>query len=442
MRPPGCLCRWPGAPSPLVVWPGLVGPVMMAENNLIQLPGVGVPDSLLANARGFGGSPIGGLRCGTLILRDGRAERLDPDPALNRPSRIVLPGLVEAHVHLDKCHTVERCTDVGGDLAAAIQAQLRDKALWTETDLRNRAARGLVELRDAGARVVRTHVDWSSGPGHPDAPLAWAVLGELAEEAAQQGVTLQRAALTSIDEMADPDRAAHVTRIVAETGAVLGSFLLHHPERKAGLRNLFALADRFGLPLDFHVDEGLDPNLDGLELIADVAEGTGFDGPVLCGHACSLASRSAEDVARIGDKLARRNIAVSALPATNLYLQGRRKGTPERRGITRLHELAERGVEIVIGTDNVRDAFCPVGRHDPLHSLSLSVLAGHLDPPFGPHLKTITSSARIALGLPDLRVDGAAASDLLVFETSSLSGLIADTLPPVPLSQFAGGPND
>jgi cytosine deaminase len=165
------------------------------------------------------------------------------------------------------------------------------------------------------------------------------------------------------------------------------------------------LADRYGLALDFHVDEGLDPALDGLELIADVAEEMRFRGPVLCGHACSLASRGPDDVARIADKLAARGIAVAALPATNLYLQGRREGTPDRRGITRLHELAARGVDIVIGTDNVRDAFCPVGRHDPLHSLSLAACgaAGHLDPPFGRHLRTITSGARGRSGWPAFR---------------------------------------
>ncbi|MEM7722070.1 MAG: amidohydrolase family protein [Pseudomonadota bacterium] len=399
---------------------------------------VGIPAALLSDPDGFGGETVGDLKCGTLVLRNGRVARLEVAPNPGRISRIVLPGLVEAHVHLDKCHTVERCTDVGGDLAAASAAQMRDKALWTEEDLRTRAERGLAELITSGCRVVRTHLDWATGPGQPERPLAWDILGEIADAALAQGITLQRAALTSIDEMADVASAEAVARHVARSGGALGSFVLHHNNRVEGLRNLFILADRFGLALDFHVDEGLDPSLDGLELIADVAAEIGFEGPVLCGHACSLASRSLEDVARIGDKLAARGIAVAALPATNLYLQGRRPGTPDRRGLTRLHELAARGVEIVIGTDNVRDAFCPVGRHDPVHSLSLAVLVGHLDPPFGQQLSTITSNARRALGLPPLTVDGAVASDLICFEVSSLSALIADAPPPKPLSQFTG----
>jgi cytosine deaminase len=409
---------------------------MNADMGAIRLRGVAVPVDLLSDAAAFGGTALGDLRCGTLVIRNGRADRLEVDPTLDRVNRIVLPGLTEAHVHLDKCHSVDRCTDVGGDLMAAGIAQSRDKALWTEDDLRTRAARGLAELIAVGTRAVRSHVDWDATT--PERPVAWDVLVDLADEARAQGVTLQHAALTSIDEMTDPARALAVARSVAETGGVLGSFLLHHEGRAEGLRNLFALADRFGLALDFHVDEGLDPGLDGLELIADVAEATGFEGPVLCGHACSLASQSAGDVARIADKLARRGIAVAALPATNLYLQGRGNGTPDRRGLTRLHELAARGVEIVIGTDNVRDAYCPVGRHDPVQSLSLAVLAGHLDPPFGRHLRMITTSARRALGLSALTVDGAAIGELICFDAPSLSALIAGTPPPVSLSNIAG----
>lgn len=414
---------------------------MDAQAPITRIPGVGVPATHLARPALFGGALQGDLHCGTLLVLAGRIAGMEVEATLSRPTRIVLPGLVEAHVHLDKCHSVERCTDVGGDLEAAIAAQLRDKALWTEEDLGRRAGRGLSELVAAGCRVVRSHVDWATGPGHPSQPLAWGVLGELAAGLAGQGVALQRAALTGIDEMADAARAEAVARIVAASGDVLGSFLLHHADRRAGLRNLFAMADRFGLALDFHVDEGLDPALDGLELIADVAAEMGFEGPVLCGHACSLASRSAEDVARIGDKLAARGIAVAALPSTNLYLQGRRDGTPDRRGMTRLHELAARGVPIVIGTDNVRDAFCPVGRHDPLHSLSLAVLAGHLDPPFARHLDMITTDARAALGCAPLTVDGAAVSELLCAEVPSLSGLIAGAAPLVPLTDIIGVPH-
>jgi cytosine deaminase len=179
---------------------------MDVETGVVRLAGVGVPGTLLSAEEAFGGVDIGGLRCGTLVIRHGRVQRLEAEPGMTRPSRLILPGLVEAHVHLDKCHSIERCTDVGGDLEAAIAAQLRDKALWTREDLRSRAARGMTELVSAGCHVVRTHVDWGTANGEPPQPVAWDVLGDLAEEARAQGVILQRAALTSIDEMADPAR--------------------------------------------------------------------------------------------------------------------------------------------------------------------------------------------------------------------------------------------
>ena len=402
------------------------------------LPGVGVPAALVEAPDRFGGRRAGELLHGTLVLHGGRAACLEAAPDAAEPTRLVLPRLAESHVHLDKCHSVDRCLGVGGDLAAAIAAQRRDMAHWTEGDVARRARRGLQEALDAGCGAVRSHVDWPAAAGQPDRPLAWEVIADLAAQARARGATLQLAALTGIDEMAVPGRAAAVARDVARTGGVLGAVLLDQADRRAGLRAIFAEADRRGLALDFHVDEGLDPALDGLEMIADTALETRFAGPILCGHACSLAARPAGDVARIGDKLARAGIAVAALPATNLYLQGRRAGTPDRRGITRLHELAARGVEIVLGTDNVRDAFCPVGRHDPLHTLSLAVLAGHLDPPFGRHLPAITTAARRAMGLPALTVDGAAEADLLVFEVAHLSELISGAAAPVPLPDHPG----
>jgi cytosine deaminase len=83
-----------------------------------------------------------------------------------------------------------------------------------------------------------------------------------------------------------------VARVVAQPAACWAVSCCTTTIALAGLRNVFALADRYGLALDFHVDEGLDPALDGLELIADIAAEMRFEGPVLCGHACSLASRN------------------------------------------------------------------------------------------------------------------------------------------------------
>ena len=351
---------------------------------------------------------------------------------------MVLPRLTECHVHLDKCHSISRMDGVGGDLRAAIDAQAADRRGWTAADIRTRAERGLNELIAAGCGAVRSHVDWGTG----DAPLgpspAWPVLLELAQDYRDR-VTLQVAPLTGVDDLCDAQAADDVGRQIARTGGVLGTFVLDQAGRHQGIRTAFAVAEKYGLALDFHVDEGLGEGLDGLEIIADTALETGFQGPVLCGHACSLMNLSGDRLARLADKLARAGIAVACLPTTNLYLQGRTDGTPDRRGLTRVRELRAAGVAVLAGTDNVRDAFCPLGRHDPLHALALTVLGAHLDPPYGACLPMITTNAQTALGLAPISVDGAAIGDLILFDAETMPDLLAGGLTPTPLATALQG---
>ncbi|WP_415401542.1 amidohydrolase family protein [Tateyamaria sp. SN3-11] len=384
-----------------------------------------VPLSLVANPDAFGGVATGDCLRGTPVIKNARLMRLDP--LTGGAAQIVLPRLVEPHCHLDKCHTIHRIGQVGGDLAAAIRRQMQDKANWSEDDIRTRAHRGIAEAQANGCRHIRTHVDWSDTAAPP---LSWSVLTECAEEMPD----LQSAALTGIDQWADPAFARSVGDILALTGGVAGAFLLAHDHVQDGLKNIFDVATRHGLMLDFHVDEGLG-DFNGIEAIADMALATSFDGPILCGHAVSLMDRARSDFARIADKLARARIAVCTLPITNLYLQGRTDGTPDRRGITRLHELRAAGVPVLVGSDNVADAFCPLGAHDPMAALALASVTAHLDPPLGDWLPAITTDASAALGHAPTHVDGTPLSDLLTCDVTHTADLVSGRTPLVPATQ-------
>ncbi|UWQ90863.1 amidohydrolase family protein [Rhodobacteraceae bacterium M382] len=404
----------------------------------IILSDVKVPLPLVACPDAFGGRREQGCLRGDLVIRDRRAVRMQACAASDTTPRMVLPRLTECHVHLDKCHTIARMQGVGGDLQAAIAAQAADRRNWTAQDIRTRAARGLDELIAAGCGSIRSHVDWGTDSSGLAAPVAWPVLCELVEDYRDRA-TVQLAPLFGVDDLQDP-RAVHaVAQQIAPASGVLGVFVLDQQERRSGIRNALAAAETHGLALDFHVDEGLGPGLDGLEIISDVVLETGFQGPVLCGHACSLMNLSGDALNRLTDKVARAGITVVCLPATNLYLQGRDAGTPDRRGLTRLRELRDAGVRVLAGTDNVRDAFCPLGRHDPMHALSLTVLAAHLDPPFEDYLPMITTSAETALGLVPTTVDGAAIGDLILIDAATMPDLLAGGIAPVSMAEALQG---
>ncbi|MFN3994492.1 MAG: amidohydrolase family protein [Tabrizicola flagellatus] len=392
------------------------------------LADVRVPVSLLAAPDRFGGRPEGGFYRGDLLIRQGRAAGMGdwPDlPRIEGRGRILLPVLTDPHVHLDKCHSAHRLPGIGGDLMAAIAAQGRDKARWTETDIRARAERGLAELCAAGVARVRSHIDWGTATDPAAVPMAWTVARDLSRDWSDR-IELQLSALIDPPVLADPDLAGPIAARIARDGGVLGSFVSLQPDRAAAIAAAVDLSGRYGLPLDFHVDEGLDPAMNGLALIAEAVLRREHQGPVLCGHASSLANLSGADLGATLEKVAQAGLAVVSLPTTNLYLQSRQTGaTPDRRGITRLHELAAAGVTVALGCDNVRDAFFPLGTHDPLAILGLAVPALQLDPPFERWLPLVTTNAARAMGAAPVAIDRAGSADLFLTEATDMADLLA-----------------
>ncbi|WP_421926397.1 amidohydrolase family protein [Neoaquamicrobium sediminum] len=386
-----------------------------------------VPASLVADPQRFGGRRDRDYLAGNLIVRGGLVAGMSPDGPVDTDlgGRLVTTPFVEPHCHLDKCFTIERLDFAGGSLLDAITAQSADKANWTYGDLRGRAERGIREMVAAGTRIVRTHVDWEVDMRDPDRlPLAWRVIGDLAEEWRDR-ITIQRAALLPVASMADAGYSQAVGRVIAQSGGALGAFVFDQPERAAGIQNMFSVAARHGLALDFHVDEGLSPELDGLELIAREAVRNAHAGSVLCGHACNLAVIEQDARKQRIELTARAGISVVALPSSNLYLQDRDRTTPRERGLTAVSDLLAAGVNVAFGTDNVRDAFCPVGIHDPKRTLAIGVIAAHLPPPLGDWLPLVMQNAAKALGQPLAPVDRSSADALLIWETGEVAELVS-----------------
>ena len=294
---------------------------------------------------------------------------------------LALPGLIDAHLHLDKTFTLPRLGAVEPGLLGAIDAMMRDKAGWTPGDVRQRAERGLLWAWQAGSVHLRTHCDWWDPAQQP---IAWPVLRELAEDW-QGRVWLERVNLSPLTLYADRDWAWRTARDVAASGpgARLGGFVHSTNWDPQALTHLLQAAQAFDLDVDLHCDEELNAGAQGLAGVVATMTGLGFEGRVVCGHVCALAAKPEAEAFALLDAVARLPITLVALPVTNLLLQDATAGrTPRQRGLTLVKEARERGIPVLLASDNVQDPFCPVGGYDPLEALLLGAAVAQLGQPF------------------------------------------------------------
>lgn len=328
------------------------------------------------------------------------------------PSCVVIPTVADAHVHLDKGFTVQRAGHSDDGLLGAIALMTADKPNWTRSDLLSRMTAGLQSAYLSGTSVLRTHIDWDG----PTEPLAWSLIGDLAN-VWRDKLILQRASLIGIDHVFDAGPG--IAETVARTGGVLGFFVLGNDDLDAKLAQAFSLAVRHDLALDFHVDETLDDRADGLGRIAGLTIQHGWQGRVICGHACSLSCQPAAQRQRILELCAEAGIHLISLPTTNHYLQDRNPGrTPIRRGLLPIHESRAAGVPVSIASDNCADPFYPFGTFDLLDAFRLALVTGHLE--VTKALEAITDAPRRAMGMPPATISVGAIADLIILEAPDL----------------------
>jgi cytosine/creatinine deaminase len=371
-----------------------------------------------------------------LLLADGRVRRVTPPGVLPQaPERsetdlagfLLLPAAAEPHAHLDKALTWDLVGAPPGDLPSAIDAWREYAERVTGDDIARRARRALDELTMNGVTAVRSHVDIL--PGEDPLRGLRAMLRLRDDELVCGARTeLQIAVLHA-------DAPEALLREALRMGAdVLGGCPHLTDDPAAAVERALRLAGEFGVPLDLHADENLDPSSRDLQLLAAAVTAAGkrraLTEPgqrVTASHCVSLGTVTEAEAARIAKETAAAGIGVVTLPQTNLYLQGRDRPAPVPRGLTAVRALLDAGVALGAGGDNVRDPFNPVGRCDPLETASLLVTAGHLTPPEAVH--AVTSGARAVLGLPDAGPYEGAVADLLAVRAGSLSEALGAACP-------------
>lgn len=365
---------------------------------------------VLRNLRLWGqGAPV------ELHLADGRIAAIGPASrgvGEDFGARAVFPGFVESHCHLDKTLSLglggAGLENRSGTLLEAIELWRGSKATRPKEDFKARARAGIRQAIARGTTALRSHLDMDLAKG---LEVLEAML-ELREEFRGR-IDLEFVALG----MPGTPEGDALMREALEMGVdVVGGCPHITPDPEACMRSALDLAERYGKPVDLHMDEHEDPTHLDLEALAEMVLARGLEGRVTSDHNCALTFQPPQVQRRIIAKVARAGLHMISLPAVNLFLQG--KGYPPARGLMPIKALREAGVNVALGSDNVRDPFQPMGNYDLLWQANLAVHAANFAMPQERReaLEMVTLAPARILGLEGYGLEVGARADLVIVD--------------------------
>ncbi|MCZ7458618.1 amidohydrolase family protein [Streptomyces sp. WMMC940] len=365
-----------------------------------QPPGGATADSttlLLCGARLTDGRTVDVRLSGARIEAVGTAGSLSAAPKtysarVDLGGYLLLPAPAEPHAHADTALT-----------ALAPEGPVS----YAAEDVQRRATEAALLQLGHGATALRSHVRIGDvqGLGPLEAVLeARRALRGLAEVTT---VAVPRL-LTGV---AGADGLA-MLRDALKTGAsVVGGSPDADPDPTGYTEAVLEAAAEHGCPVDLHTD-GDDP----ARLARLAAMAGGLRPGVSIGPCAGLARLPADVASRTADQLAAAGVTVVCLP------QGGCAGS-ELRGVAPVRLLRAAGVPVAAGSGAMRDVTNPVGRGDPLEAAFLLASQGGLRVPDA--YDAVSSAARAAMGLSEVRVEAGFPAELLAVRGERLAGVLS-----------------
>jgi cytosine deaminase len=340
--------------------------------------------------------------------------------------RLVTPGLVESHIHLDKALLTERVSGSAETAAEAIRLTGAAKRHFTADDIAARARRILDLAVAAGTTAVRAHVEVD-----PIVELMGMDAMLALEREFAPAVDQQLCAFAQEGILQAPPTEALLRRALEMGADLVGGCPYNDTDARRHIEIVFALAREFGVDADFHVDFSDEPeHLDVREIVRQTVQ-TGWPGRVAVGHLTELAALPGLEQAAVIGELTAARIGVISLPLTDLYLMGRRDERLVRRGLTPIRRLLAAGVPVALASNNIRNPFTPIGTADPAHLTFVGAVAAHMGTRdlMRDLVATITSHAARILNLPDYGCAVGCRADLVVWECERVEEIVMG-LPP------------
>ena len=328
--------------------------------------------------------------------------------------RVITPGLVESHIHLDKVLLSERAPSEEGTLAEAIRVTGEAKRHFTVEDIRTRARAVLDMAVRHGTTAMRSHVEVDPIVGLK----GFEALVPLKQEYAP-ALDLQLCAFAQEGILQAPGTEALLGEALRGGADLVGGCPYNDTDPYAQIDIVFRLAKEFGVDADFHVDFFDEPEHLHVRHIAEQTLRQGWQGRVAVGHLTELAALAPEEQDPIIASLRDAGIGVIVLPATDLYLMGRRDVRNIRRGLAPIKRLLAAGVPVAAASNNVRNAFTPVGTADLTLMGYLLTVGAHMGTrhEIQQALAMVTEYAAHILRLADYGVRVGGQADLILWNT-------------------------
>jgi cytosine deaminase len=294
-----------------------------------------------------------------IAIQGGRITHVQPKikgkalQEIDCAEQLVTPPFVESHIHLDSVLTAGQPRfNASGTLFEGIQLWGERKGSLTKKDVQVRALEALKLMASQGVLYVRTHVDVTE-----PRLIALDALLELREQV-RDWTTLQIVAFPQDGYYSRRENEALVEEALKRGADVVGGIPHYELTREEGVRSVqraFELAAKYDRLIDIHCDEIDDEQSRFVEVIIAEAIKHGNGERVSASHTTAFGSYNDAYAYKLMGFLRRTNLNFIANPLINITLQGRMDTYPKRRGLTRIKELWQNGINVSVGQDCIFD---------------------------------------------------------------------------------------
>ena len=285
------------------------------------------------------------------------APRLEAEgETIDLDGRLVSAGFIETHLHLDKSCILDRCATARGDLAEAIGEAAKAKAAFTAEDVHARASRTLEKSILQGTTHMRTHLEVDPGVGLRGLEGVLPLISEYA-----WAIDLEICVFPQEGLLNNPGTDQLMVEALKRGCRAVGAAPYTDSDPRGQIDRVFELAREFDVDIDMHLDFG--PTCDDMDVwhVCQRTEEHKYGGRVTVGHVTKAASLPLPEFERMARRLAEAGVALTVLPATELYLMGRNHTHDHNqpRAVVPVHKLLYHGVNCSLSSNNVLNPFTP-----------------------------------------------------------------------------------